>query len=335
MLAAARQEAVVTLYGGPSARTALVEGFETAYPEIKIDGTFGPGNQLVQRVIAERQAGRYMPDLLIGPGTSGLVGLKPIGALAPLKPALLLPEVLDETKWLENRLWWADAEEPHTTVLFQGSVQSPVSYNTQLVDPKEFTSYWDLLNPKWKGRIVATDIRSFGAGTLPARYLYHRLGATFLQRLFGEMDLTLGADQRQLADWLGQGRYPLGLLLGPSQLVPAAEQGLPVALVPGDQFAEGAPIGPGGGTISLVDQAPHPNATAVYINWILSREGQMAWQDATSENSLRTDVPKDKVRSSAVPRPGVKYLDAGSEEFARISDEQMLEVVTQALERRS
>lgn len=51
-------------------------------------------------------------------------------------------------------------------------------------------------------------------------------------------------------------------------------------------------------------------------------------------NSLRTDVPTDKVRSSAGPGPRVKYLDAGSEEFARISHEQMLEVVTQALERR-
>lgn len=48
-------------------------------------------------------------------------------------------------------------------------------------------------------------------------------------------------------------------------------------------------------------------------------------------NSLRTDVPTDKVRSSAVPGP---RLNAGSEEFARISHEQMLEVVTQALERR-
>ncbi|MBM2812887.1 MAG: ABC-type Fe3+ transport system periplasmic component [Chloroflexi bacterium] len=331
VLAAARQEGTITVYGGPSARTALHEPFERAYPGIKIDGTYGPGNQLVARVIAERQSGRNIADVLVGPGTSGLIELKPIGALAPVSPMLLLPEVLDRSKWFENRLWWGDAEEPYSTILFQGTVQSIVSYNTSMVDPSEFRSYWDLLNPKWKGRIISTDIRTFGAGTIPSRYLHHKLGSAFFQRLYGEMDVTIASDQRQLADWLGGGQYPLGVFIGPSQLVPAQQQGLPVNFVPPDQFAEGAPIGPGGGSLSVLDKAPHPNAATVYTNWVLSREGALAWQDQTSENSLRVDVPKDKVRPFSAPKAGVTYLDVGNESFARVGDDELMTVVVEAL----
>jgi iron(III) transport system substrate-binding protein len=330
---AARREGVVSLYGGPSARPAFVEPFEQAFRGIKVDGTFGPGNQLVSRITSERAAGKFIPDVIVGPGTSGLVSLKPAGALASLRPELVLPEVLDTSAWFDNRLWWADVEEPYTTILFQGTVQSPVSYNTRLVDPKEFTSYWDILNPKWKGKIAATDVTSFGAGTLPARFLYRRLGGTFLERLYGEMDVTVSADQRQLTDWLAQGRFPLGLLLGPSQIVPAAEAGLPVAIVPGEQFKEGAPIGPGGGAMSLMDRAPHPHAARVFVNWVLSREGQIAWQKATRENSLRVDVPKDDVRPFSAPRPGVQYEDAGGEEYARISDDEIVDLVKKAMAR--
>ena len=48
------------------------------------------------------------------------------GFTAPLQPALLLPEVLDPAAWLQQRLWWADAAEPYTTLMFQGSVNSIV-----------------------------------------------------------------------------------------------------------------------------------------------------------------------------------------------------------------
>lgn len=331
IVSAAREEGVLTVYGGPSARRALHEPFQRAFPNIRLDGVYGPGNELVARVVSERQAGRYIPDVLVGPGTSGLTALKPIGALAPAERMLVLPEVLDLSAWFENRLWWADAEEPYTTLSFQGSVQSIVSYNTQMVDPNELRSYWDLLSPKWKGQMIAIDIRTFGPGTVPSRFIYQTLGPTFLRRLLTETDLTLGSDQRQLVDWLAQGRYPLGLFLGHSQLVPAMQQGLPIGIIPGAQFAEGAPIGPGGGSLSILDRAPHPNAATVYVNWVLSREGQIAWQEITAENSLRTDIPKDRVGAFSAPRPGGTYVDAGSESFARQANGDLQELVVQAL----
>jgi ABC-type Fe3+ transport system substrate-binding protein len=70
----------------------------------------------------------------------------------------------------------------------------------------------------------------------------------------------------------------------------------------------------------MLIQPPHPNAARLFANWLLSREGQTALQRAAntptnSEESLRTDIPKDMVRSEVRRVDGVKYLMAEKPEF--------------------
>jgi ABC-type Fe3+ transport system substrate-binding protein len=65
-------------------------------------------------------------------------------------------------------------------------------------------------------------------------------------------------------------------------------------------FKEGGGLVQQFGTLSFVDRAPHPNAAKVFINWLLSRRGQIALQrsQANAESpadSLRIDIPKDEV----------------------------------------
>lgn len=335
LVEAARGEGQVNLYGGQGQdnRNALVAPFERSFPGIRVNGTFGPGRDLVTRIASERTAGRNIADVLIGPGASGIFPLKPVGALAPLPPALVLPEVTDTSKWLDNKLWFLDAQEPYTTLAFEGDVNVVVTYNTRMVDPNEFTSYLDLLNPKWRGRMCATDVRTPGAGAVPTRfwYVHPELGPRFIERLFGEMDLTVSGDQRQMIDWVAQGTYPIGLLLNFVDVIPAIDQGLPIAMIRGDQFKEGAPLGPAGGTVSLVDSGPNRNAASVYVNWLLSREGQMSWQDNVKGNSLRIDIPKDKVAAVYVPKPGLSYLNTGAEEYAVLSGTEIAPLITRAL----
>ena len=63
-----------------------------------------------------------------------------------------------------------------------------------------------------------------------------------------------------------------------------------------------------------VKDAPHPNAAKVFINWLLSREGQSAFQRIIStpgevKNSRRIDVPKDHIPVSERRVEGTKYFD--------------------------
>jgi ABC-type Fe3+ transport system substrate-binding protein len=97
-----------------------------------------------------------------------------------------------------------------------------------------------------------------------------------------------------------------------------------------ERFTEGAPITIGGGTVNLVDSAPHPNAAKVFINWLLSREGQIAFQDAIRLPSLRRDTPKSAFADISVPKPGGKYVDGGAEAFARVSIAEVVDIVNAA-----
>jgi ABC-type Fe3+ transport system substrate-binding protein len=105
-----------------------------------------------------------------------------------------------------------------------------------------------------------------------------------------------------------------------------------VDVVPAERFKEGAPIGPGYGAVALVDQAPHPNAAKLYINWLLSRDGQLAWQQSVQSPSLRTDLGRAGLAAPQVPRPGESYVDGGTEEYARLTPSSIRDLVTEGLE---
>jgi ABC-type Fe3+ transport system substrate-binding protein len=336
LVAAARQEGRVVVYGPPGQeyRAALVDGFQRAYPGMTVDAIFINPTERLSRLAAERAAGRYLADVWVGGTNPAVTEVKDGHYSAPLLPALLLPEVADPAGWLDQHLWWADSAEPYTNLIFQGSSQSFVAINTRLVDPNQITSYWDLLAPQWKGKIVANDIRRPGPGGVPTRFLYKSpaLGPTFISRLFGEMDVTLTADPRQLVDWLAQGTYAIGLFMAGRDILVGARQGLPVDVIPPDRFKEGAALGPGNGSLLLLDQAPHPSAAKLYVNWLLSRDGQRAWQEAIEEPSLRIDVPKEGLAPSAVPKSGVSYVNAAGEEYARLASDVITGLVNQALE---
>src|SRR4051794_5206093 len=96
VVTAARREATVIAYGAATTEVLQVfaEDFARAYPDIKMEFTYSIGSDMVSRITAERQAGRYIPDLLIT-GSTYLSTLKPMGALAPLQPTFMLPEVSD------------------------------------------------------------------------------------------------------------------------------------------------------------------------------------------------------------------------------------------------
>ncbi len=100
---------------------------------------------------------------------------------------------------------------------------------------------------------------------------------------------------------MARGRYPI--CYGCRGIERLIRQGLPVARIPVDNFSktEGM-VGSGASSvIVLFNKAPHPNAAKVFINWYLSRKGQMAYQDLMntkileSSDSMRIDIPKDKV----------------------------------------
>ena len=312
---AAEQEGQVVLYSLSEIGDAIANtGFQRKFPRIKISVVTARGGEHVSRLMAERRAGRFLAD--IGNlGNTSPYTLYQSKVLDPIASAFILPEVKDESKWWQGKQQFIDPENRYIFV-YVGAPLFLVGYNTKLVDPSGFKSYWDLLDAKWKGKIVAFDPKAGGFAATRDRFFYHNpeLGPPFLRRLFSEMALTVYARFPQGEDWLAAGKYSLCLCRHQS-ISEAKTQGLPVDLMDPSSFKEGTGVESRAKTLVLMNQAPHPNAAKVFLNWFLSREGQSDFQktgakilDAGAEGSLRMDIPKDDIPLRNRLNPGVKYM---------------------------
>jgi iron(III) transport system substrate-binding protein len=268
-------------------------------------------------------------------GTSSSIWtLHSIKALDPIKPALILPEVVDESKWWEGSHHYVDTDRRYIFTFMGSPRGGSVFYNTNLVKRGEINSYWDFLDPRWKGKIEARDLGDSGTAPPSVRFLYHhpKLGPTYLKRLFSEMDITLFRDRRVSVDWLATGKYAICFLCLPTEITKAKKQNLPIEVF--DLLKEGAWLDSLTGNIGLLSQAPHRNAALVFLNWLLSREGQIASQrvhakaDVGVSNSLRTDIPKDAIPADERPVQGVSYLQVDSAD--KISSEPILRIFRSA-----
>jgi iron(III) transport system substrate-binding protein len=164
-----------------------------------------------------------------------------------------------------------------------------------------------LMDPRWKGRISLQDPRG-GAGSVNLAAMLEQHGEQFVRDLLTKQDVVVTGDSRQQAEWLVRGRYPISLGVPSAQLLVFRQQGLGQNL---KTLAGGAlQLTPGVGAIQLLNQAPHPNAARVFINWLLTQSAQERITRTTRLNSLRRDVPPqdpdaapDPAKAIATARP--------------------------------
>ena len=330
-LAAAKKEGQVAVY--ISGYEEILPEFQKEYPEIKVVPITGRGSQLGQRLLAERRAEKYLADVVNAGGVTTYQQLFPNKVFDPLKPALLLPEITDTSKWYQGKHHYSDPENQYIFNYVGTATYGSISYNTKLVNAKEIKSYWDLLAPRWKGKIISRDVRVAGTGSGNARLFYYlpEVGPSYIKKLYGEMDVTLFRDYRQGSDWLATGKAAICFFC---EADVSKAQGLPVDTFGPGVFKEGAGLVTQFGTLGLVNRAPHPNAAKIFINWLLSRKGQMTLQKIMlpTENpvdSLRIDIPKDDVPVLQRRFDHIKYLDTSRPEWQDMKP--ILEVMNEAL----
>lgn len=333
---AARKEGKLVFHSGNSVEPYFHE-FQKKFPEIKVTRMLTQGGGAAhERLIAERRAGVYVADIVhLGAGSGSL--LAAAGALDPLEPYIVLPEVLDPSKWFEGRHYFADKEKKYL-LKYASNPGVDVSYNTKLVNPDSIKSYWDILDAQWKGKIVAYDPRARGSRLFSYFYYNPELGPRYLRRLFGEMELTPSRDRRQIIDWLAGGKFAIALRTAPdaSGLDDAKAQGLPVDWFNPGHFKEAVGISGGPAHVAVVNRAPHSHAAKLFINWFLSREGQLMAQNIAAKqgegiDSLRMDIPKDMIPPAFRRGDKSKFFDMDAPEHA--SDDPALKLINEVWKR--
>ncbi len=323
VVAAARQEGRISIMGpqGNETRDALTLGFQQKYPDIQIDYQGLAGSPMAAKLLNELGAGQYLTDLLVVGTTSLIESLLPADAIAPMPPYLTGPNVRDPSVWRGGQPDFADSTGQYTLV-FSDYVKPPFLYNPNLVSPTDFSSYRDLLDPRWKGKIVMRDPRLSGGGLAAVTFMYatESLGRDYLRQLFTQ-DLVIANDDRQIIDWVARGQYPIALGVSDTLANEFIDRGLAVRHMETARMREGGYITAGNGAVSVVRNAPHPNAVALYLDYLLSRDGQLAWSKAAGFASRRRDVPTDHVLELLVPKEGVTYQLNHAEQYVKLRGE--------------
>jgi len=289
-LAAAKQEGklVLSTHAG-TGYEKYVELVKQALPDLTIDATTIKASDFAARVVVEQQNDQYLWDVHMGPVSNIYTVLTPAGDLQPIKPFLdaLPPDNKDDSKWAGGFELFTDPNNP-VTLITEFSDVGGVFINKDQV-PEGLSSLDELLDPRWKGKVAVYDPTVANGGSMSLAGLLALRGDDFLKKLIVDNDAKYVSTSSQLTQWVAEGRYPIGFGVDATQLSDLQKQGVGVNVVRDKSFGDYS-LASG---LSVLKNAPHPNAVKEYLNWALSRDGQIAWAQNASvdSSSRRLDVP--------------------------------------------
>ncbi|HYT57861.1 MAG TPA: extracellular solute-binding protein [Verrucomicrobiae bacterium] len=299
ILAAAKQEGkiVAGIPASADLRKQIEAVFKAKFPGIEVELSPSRGPQNVRKIAEEYKAGIHNSDLSIGGTDTMLYGFVEPGIAEPFEPFMVLPEVKDPKQWWGGHIWGDNKTGKRLIYSFEAFTSDNLWHNTELVKPEEIRSYDDLLQPKWKGKIGLLDPRNPGAGHSTWTFFWMIKGEEYLKKLV-QQDLLISTNQRLLGEGLAKGKISLTIGISYYTLEPFIKAGLPVRALPVPK--EGTYTSNGSGTVTIVKNPPHPNATKVFINWLLSKEGQETFGKAIGQATRRLDVDTKSLKAIGV-----------------------------------
>jgi iron(III) transport system substrate-binding protein len=312
LVAVAKKEGKVAIntFPGDGYKRAL-RAFTQAYPDIKLEHTGLHSQDFAPRIVQERQANIFTWDVATIPTSTALQVLRPAGVWDPIRPAIVLAEAKDDAGWDGGfERGFAAVKDRALTYGFVANRGTGITINTDLVKDGQIKSLTDLLDARWRGKLLLPDVRVMGDAFWPMTSARLSLGDDIIKRLFVDQEPVLSRDTRQMAEFMVRGRYPIGLGVNPLLLGQFQKQGLGknlklVHLPEIDVVSFSS-------TLWLVNRAPHPNAAKVLINWLLTKDAQIHWAKEVEQNSRRAGV--EPGNPQLLPPKGAKLFQVDAEE---------------------
>jgi iron(III) transport system substrate-binding protein len=299
--AAAEREgtlSLMTVFGGGYG--TLVERFRRAFPSIALqhvpEPTINGWLAAARRVKGDRTAAFDVG--LIHSGRALTEG-RSEHLWTPLRPLLFRPDVLDDGAWRGGTAARFMDNAGELCFAWEYQLVHTYAINTDIVAQGEITSAADLLQPKWKGRILSSDPR-VGIALLAATSVARAHGHETLARLLVDQRPVLMRTESgvNITESLARGDYPIALGVRPKALNPLRAKGLGhnVAYLDlGDADFVATNL------MFVFARAAHPAAATVFVNWMLTQDAQTLLTNGLHTNSARIDVPPSEPDGVAVP----------------------------------
>ena len=279
ILDAARKEGEVTVYGARSPEiVGAVGDFEKLYG-IKLKYVEGSSGETQQRVLAEKDAGKFVASaILTGDSTVWNLGPGKEQLLAELKG---MPNGANFHSSMQNVV-----KEANSTYWPAYAQVYGIYINTKLVSEGDAPKNWkDLLDPKWKGKIVQHDPTRNGGGQAMWGVMLNTpgYGEEFLKGL-AKQDLLIVTGGGDPAAFTARGERAIGL---PGNVFEITNQvGAPFKFIrPTDGLVTSQFV------MGIGKNAPAPNAAKVFVNWVLSTQMQSLFVKNAYNMPAVTGVP--------------------------------------------
>jgi len=316
--AAARKEGKLVIYAAPGhanrqAQEALGRRFNEKY-SVDIEWTTLSPQEIGPRVLAEHRTKQNVADLLMQGIGGSFIDIKGRGYLLPM----LAPSTLQKGVW---RLDPARASPKERDWLYINMPLRPsFFFNTNLISPAEVPkSYKDLLNPKWKGKIVLQNPSIGGSGIGWFQATYRGLGLDYMRAVAKQVALVPGV--ADVPDAVARGQYPIAIAATTDRGQQLLAEGAPVKFA---QPKEGSHMA--GQGIDLLTGAPHPNAAKLFINWFYTLEGQLLYAPNHRAISVRKDVSQDYIPPDVRYVEGAPFMVASPEDLSAERTRELLDL---------
>ncbi|HVO95626.1 MAG TPA: extracellular solute-binding protein [Terriglobales bacterium] len=255
LVEASKSEGAVSYYTTMtlSQSKKVVDKFQTKYPFIKPELFRGGGDEVLNRIQNEARGGLHAWDVVSTRGDSVLT----------LKDAELITSYRSpESKFIDHDMvdddgyWTAYYVNPYV-----------LGYNTNLVAKDQVPkTYEELLDPKWKGRKISIDDSAYGFLAGLIRAWGKEKAVDFFKRLAAQEPVVMRGNTNRVQLAMA-GEYPLIIAYAPT-LQRETSRRHPMDWVP----LEPVPVQVN--PMMLAAKAPHPNAGKLFIDFLLSKEGQ-------------------------------------------------------------
>ena len=282
LIDAAKKEREVVFYTTTNIEEAAAMSgrFKAKYPFLDVNINRAEGERIVTKVLQETRAKKSLVDVMQTPAFY-LHALKKRG-------------ILGEYASTEDRFYPRNFKEEKswTTTYYNPYV---VLYNTKLVSAQNLPKrYEDLLNPFWKNKMILEKDK-IDWFTAMLEILGREKGVKYMREL-SRQNPMLRIGQTLITQLVAAGEIALQINANAVSVNRLKQKGAPIDWVaPGP--LPGLMVG-----VGLVSQAPHPAAARLFIDFLLSKEGQQLYQSA-GRLVARSDLPQDesmKVRGGQI-----------------------------------